>query len=175
MFPLTLSVLLWLQEDSMEVCCYIWYEWQESPLSKLEANETLHVRCFMQELAQELARVRLVLQICGKLMHGARVLYVEHSSNSSEYCLHLEEDFVSFSAHDSRNEMVFSTDCQSFMRILDQALVSQEINADYQRCTGLAREADDLRVWHSECEANVLADYVIACSVHTVQDVAQMC
>jgi len=90
-------------------------------------------------------------------------------------CVYRDDDFVSFSAHDGRNEMMFSTECQSFMRLLDQALVTHELDADYQLCTGLLRAADKLRVWQGGGEANVLADYVIACSLHEVQDVAHVC
>ena len=131
--------------------------------------------CFLPEPAQELARVRLVLQISRLLMHGAHVLHVQRGNSASECCLHLDDDFVSFSAHDGRNVMLFSTECQSFMRILDQALAAQEINTDYQLHAGLAREADELRGWHGGGEANVLADYVVACLVHALPHVAQMC
>jgi len=61
------------------------------------------------------------------------------------------------------------------MRILDQALVAQEMDADYQRRTGLARVEDEMRVCVGGGEANVLADYVVACSLHAVEDVAQLC
>ena len=108
-------------------------------------------------------------------MHGARVVHVQSGNSASECCLRLDDDFVSFRAHDGRNEMMFSTECQSFMRMLDQALVSQEIDAEYQSRSGLERGADDLRVWLGGGSANVLADYVFACSVHAVQDVAQLC
>jgi hypothetical protein len=81
---------------------------------------------------------------------------------------------VSFRAHDGRNEMMFSTDCLSFMRLLEQALASQELDADYQLATGLPSASDDLRIWHGGGDANVLADYVVACSFYEVQEVAHM-
>jgi len=174
-FPLTPGALLWLQEENMGECRRIWHEWGQSPLSELEARETLHVGCFLPAPAEELPRVRIVLQVCGLLMHGARALHVQRGNSASECCLHLDDDFVSFRAHDGRNEMMFSTECQSFMRILDQALVAQEMDADYQRRTGLARVEDEMRVFVGGGEANVLADYVVACSVHAVEDVAQLC
>ena len=174
-FPLTPGVLLWLQEDNMNVCRSIWQHWSKCALSELDAREMLHVECFVPELASELPRVRLVLQMSGQLMHGSRAVHVQKGTQASECCVRLDDDFVSFRAHDGRNEMLFSTECQSFMRMLDQALVSQEIDADYQQRSGLERAADNMRVWLGGGSANVLADYVFACSVHAVQDVAQMC
>jgi len=173
-FPLTPGVLLLLHVERLNACHVIWDAWLQTSMCEQEAQETVHVRCFMPELAPEHQRVRVVLQICGTLMHSARVLYVNQDDRQRGCCLHSDDDFVSFSAHDGRNEMMFSTNCQSFMRILQQALVTHELDADYQSCTCLSRAADELRVWQGGGEANVLADYVIACSLHEVQDVAHM-
>ena len=177
MFPMTPGVLLKLHGECMSAVRGIWAAYQETKMARDEAEETMHVGFFMPELLAEAPRLRVVLQICGNLMHGVRVIYVQHGADdgTSECVIHLDDDFVSFSAHDGRNEMMFSTDCQSFMRILDQALVTHELDANYQLCTGLLRAADKLRVWQGGSDANVLADYVIACSLHEVQDVAHVC
>ena len=174
-FPLTPGVFLLLHGQRLNECSAIWDAWLRTAMSEEGAPETVHVRCFMPELAPEHKRVRVVLQICGTLIHGARVLYVNRDNGKTGCCLHADDDFVSFRAHDGRNELMFSTDCLSFMRMLEQALASQELDADYQRTTGLSSAADDLRVWHGGGDANVLADYMVACSFYEVQEVAHIC
>jgi hypothetical protein len=173
-FPLTPGVLLLLHGQRLNECAVIWDAWLQTTMCEQGAPETVHVRCFMPELAPEHQRVRVVLQICGTLIHGARVLYVNRDNGHTGCCLHPDDDFVSFRAHDGRNEMMFSTDCLSFMRMLEQALASQELDADYQLATGLPSASDDLRIWHGGGDANVLADYVVACSFYEVQEVAHM-
>jgi len=177
MFPMTPGVLLKLHGECMSAVRGIWAAYQETKMARDEAEETMHVGFFMPELLAEAPRLRVVLQICGNLMHGVRVIYVQHGADdgTSECVIHLDDDFVSFSAHDGRNEMMFSTDCQSFMRILEQALATQAMDDDYQRVCEVSREADSLRIWQGDGAANVLANYVIAFSMHEVQDVAHVC
>jgi len=86
-------------------------------------------------------------------------------------------DFISFRAHDGRHELCFSTECESFMHLLDQALVAQELDEEFQLASRLSSQLDLLRTWTGEAggDASVLANYVVACSVHPVQDVAHVC
>ena len=174
-FPLTPGSLKVLQEECTLKCKEIWDFWLTTPMCEMDTRETMHVATFMPDLADGLPRLRLVLQITSTLMHGVRVIYVQPQGHARQCVLHIDPNFVSFLAHDGRNELLFSTDCTSFMRLLDQALVAQEVDAEYQKITGLNRSVDDLRMWTGKSDPNVLADYVVACSVHEVQDVAHVC
>ena len=174
-FPLTPGSLKMLQEECAKKCDEIWKVWLTTRMCELDERRMMHVDNFMPDLVFGLPRLRVVLQITATLLHGVRVLYVQREGHTRQCVLHCDSDFISFVAHDGRNELMFSTDCESFLRLLDQALVSQEVDAEYEMSTGLNRCVDDLRMWMGGSDANVLADYVVACSVHEVQDVSHVC
>jgi len=176
-YPLAPGTLALLHRDSLHQGKRILGAWRKTQLCAEGGREDVDASVFLA--SEPLAPVRVVLQITGELLHGARVMYV-HRADDEEGCectVTQHSDFITFRAHDGRHELCFSTECESFMRLLDQALVAQELDEEFQLSSRLSPQLDLLRTWTGEAggDASVLANYVVACSVHPVQDVAHVC
>jgi len=174
LFPLVPGCLHMLEKQSKETCARILEQWGLTVRSAHPQTRSVDVREFLPARPAEQPHLRLVLQITHHLLHGVRVLYVQRDNNTRECLVHADNDFVSFWAHDGHHELAFSTDCPSFMLMLDQALFQQEHDEDFQIGQNMDPSHDVLRTFVGDSEPNVLANYIVSCSVHDVSETAHM-
>ena len=174
LFPLVPGSLQLLEKDSTKDCVHLFQAWKDTERSGHQQTVTVDAAEFMPARRADLPHLRLVLQITSTLMHGVRVLYVHREDGKRDCLVHSDDDMVSFWAHDGHHELAFSTDCPSFMLMLDQALFSQELDEDFQHHQNMSASHDLMRTWVGESEANVLANYLVSCSVHDVGETAHI-
>jgi len=130
LFPLAPGALELLQMQCSRGCKRVFAAWERTLAYAEEERRPLHVSEFMPALQPHAPHLRLVLQITGTLMHGVRVLYVQNRHEDRETVVVVDANYVSFLAHDGQQELLFSTECASFMRMLDE-LFKQEL--DFQK------------------------------------------
>jgi len=173
LFPLAPGALELLQAQCMRECKRVLAAWKRTPAREQDSRRPLNVSEFMPARQLHAPHLRLVLQITGMLMHGVRVLYVQNTQDDREAVVVVDANYVSFLAHDGQKELLFSTECASFMRMLDEALFKQELDYDFQKSRSMTQAQDFLGAYSGGVD-NVLGNYVLAVSVHDVVEVAQL-
>ena len=174
LFPLVPGCLMWLERNSKLECEAILKAWTKTVRSADKQTMSVDVVEFMPDRPVTKPHVRMVLQITNMLLHGVRVLYVQRDDLVRDSLVIVDSDFVSFWAHDGLNELAFSTECPSFMLMLDEALLKHELDSDFHARNNMSAEQDILRTWTGTHEPNVLVNYIVAFSVHDVCETAHV-
>jgi len=174
LFPLVPGCLRWLEKNSKSECAAVLQVWAQTVRSADTQTMSVDVVEFMPARPATKPHVRIVLQITNMLLHGVRILYVQRDDQVRDSLVIVDSDFVSFWAHDGLNELAFSTECPSFMLMLDEALLKQELDSDFHARNNMHAEQDILRTWVGSNEPNVLVNYIVAFSVHDVCETAHV-
>jgi len=112
---------------------------------------------------------RIRVQLQDGLFFGARVVFNATEEGQETATMIPNSGFHTFLAHDGEQVMFFSTDCESFVEMLDHAVTTRQLENDFKR-NMLPGAADPHAQTLPLTASSVLQHYVVEMTVLAVRE-----
>lgn len=172
--PLVPGSIELLYEDSIAECVRGMKAWKNSPVRlshEYGPQDCVPVPLFCPPSETLPMSRRMRVQLHSALFFKSRVVYFGTEDGPAGATMHKDSVHYTFVAHDGENVMLFTTDCESFVDMLEHAVTTRELDNNFSR--NIMHGHDDPHMQNIELKScSVLENYVVEMTVLAVHDTA---
>jgi hypothetical protein len=169
--PLVPGSILLLLQDSADECERALLCWKHSALrmdSQYGPHDVVPMAFFAAPSDVLPTSRRIRVQLHSALFFKARVVYFASNRGLDGTTMIRDQGYFSFVGHDGENVMFFSTDCESFVEMLEHAVTTRELENDF--CDCVLCDVEDPHAQNAKLDScSVLQNYVVEMTVLAVQ------